>query len=165
MGVRTIPAVPLVRHSVQVLIFDEDDRVLMLRTEDPRTALALWGPVGGGIEAGEDVHTAARREIAEETGQRGVSLGVELWRRRHTYTWLGEVRDSRERWFMARVRHFVPTSAFMTSSERLHHAGHRWWTVDELAATAESFTPHDLPTRIVRLLADGPPAVPLELTH
>lgn len=108
-----------------MLIFDEDDRVLMLRTEEPRTGLGLWGPVGGGIEAGEDVHTAARREIAEETGQRGVALGAELWRRRHTYTWLGEVRDSRERWFMARVRHFVPTSAFMTSSERLHHAGHR----------------------------------------
>lgn len=155
----------MVRHSVQVLLFDEGDRVLLLQSADPDSSSTLWRPVGGGIEAGETVQDAARREVAEETGLPDLELGPELWHRRHLYTWLGKRWDSRERWFLARVDHFAPTEAGMTEQEARHHLEHRWWTYDALATTTERFTPHDLPERVANLLTDGPPAIPLDLHH
>jgi hypothetical protein len=40
---------------------------------------------------------------------------------------------------------------------------HRWWTVDEIAASAERFEPLDLAARLRALLRDGPPAEPVSL--
>src|SRR4051794_7480908 len=96
------------RYAVRVLLLDERDRVLLFRARRPETGRAFWFPAGGGLEEGEDVHAAAVRELAEETGLRDVPLGPEVWRRRHVFTWRGVEYDQRERWFLARVAHFEP---------------------------------------------------------
>lgn len=156
---------PAVRHSVQVLIFDPDDRVLLLRSAEPETGVTMWGPVGGGIEPGEDVYAAARREVAEETGLAGVDLGSELWRRQHVYSWRGMWRDSRERWFCARAARFEPSRANLSEQERIYLVEHRWWSIDDLTDTTDAFTPSDLPMRVRGLLTYGPPDLPTELRH
>jgi len=51
--------------TVGALIFDDDDRVLLVRTEKWS---GLWGIAGGKIEVGETAHEALRRETLEETG-------------------------------------------------------------------------------------------------
>lgn len=155
----------VVRYSAQVFLSDEGDRVLLLRSDEPGTTVSMWGPVGGGVEPGEDVYAAARREVAEETGLLDVDIGPEIWRRRHKFVWQDVLYDSRERWFMARVTHFSPTAEFMTDAERAYHAGHRWWSPDDLATTSDRFTPCDLPARVIGLLIKGAPGVPAELSH
>ena len=50
--------------TVGALIFDADDRVLMIRTHKWSN---LWGIPGGKIEFGETAEAALRREIREET--------------------------------------------------------------------------------------------------
>jgi 8-oxo-dGTP pyrophosphatase MutT (NUDIX family) len=52
------------RLGVGVFLLDADGRVLL----EKRSDCGLWGLPGGGIDPGESVHTAAAREVREETG-------------------------------------------------------------------------------------------------
>jgi ADP-ribose pyrophosphatase YjhB (NUDIX family) len=154
---------PQLRHSVRVLLLDEQDRLLLFRGEQPETGAAFWFPAGGGLEEGEDARAAAAREVAEETGLLDVALGPEVWRRRHVFTWGGVRWDQHERWFMARVAHFEPDGAGMTEIEKADLTECRWWTLDELKATTDDLVPRDLAAHLRALLIDGPPATPVDV--
>jgi 8-oxo-dGTP pyrophosphatase MutT (NUDIX family) len=154
---------PQLRHSVRVLLLDEEDRLPLFRGEEPETGAGFWFPAGGGLQEGEDVRAAAVREVAEETGLAEFVLGPEVWRRRHVFTWRGVCWDQRERWFMARVAHFEPDGAGMTDAEKTDLTACWRWTLDELAATTDDLVPRDLAARLRVLLADGPPATPVDV--
>jgi|SRR4051794_39189412 len=154
---------PRLRHSVRVLLLDDQDRLLLFRGQQPDSGVAFWFPAGGGVEAGEDARTAAAREVAEETGLLDVVLGPEVWRRRHLFTWRGVRFDQRERWFMARVAHFDPEGAGMTDAEKADLTAWRWWTPAELEATTDELVPRDLALHLRTLLTDGPPASPVDV--
>jgi 8-oxo-dGTP pyrophosphatase MutT (NUDIX family) len=154
---------PQRRFAVRVLLLDEHDRLLLFRSVQPDTGAAFWFPAGGGLEAGEDVRAAAVREVEEETGLADVALGPEVWRRRHVFTWRGTRWDQRERWFTARVTHFEPDAKGMTETETVDLTAWRWWTVAELESTPDELVPRDLAARLRVLLADGPPADPIEV--
>lgn len=53
-----------IRPGVAVIVRDQDGRVLLHR----RRVGGAWAPLSGGIEPGEDILTAVRREVREETG-------------------------------------------------------------------------------------------------
>ncbi len=154
---------PWIRHAVRVLLLDEQERVLLLRGVRPETGTAFWFPAGGRLEDGEDARSAAVREVAEETGLADVPLGPEVWRRRHVFTWRGEEWDQRERWFIARVAHFEPNLLGMTEVEKAEISGCRWWTLDEMDATADELVPRDLVGRLRALLSEGPPPSPIDI--
>lgn len=153
---------PRLRHSVRVLLLDEEDRLLLFRGEEPETGAAFWFPAGGGVAEGEDIRAAAAREVAE-TGLVAVPLRPEVWRRRHVFSWRGARWDQRERWFMARVQRFEPYGIAMTEVEKTDLMACRWWTLEEMDATAERLVPRDLAVRLRRLLAHGPPRTPIEV--
>lgn len=154
---------PRIRHAVRVLLFDEQERVLLLRGERPENGMPFWFPAGGRLEDGEDARAAAVREVAEETGLADVPLGAEVWRRRHLFIWRGEEWDQRERWFIARVPYFEPSMAGMTEAEKAEISACRWWTLDEMDATPDELVPRDLGDRIRALLTDGPPTSPMDI--
>lgn len=56
----------------------DGDRVLFIRHPDAPDA---WGLPGGGVEAGESLAEAARREVREETGV--VARITDAWKARH----------------------------------------------------------------------------------
>ncbi|MFI2184081.1 hypothetical protein [Streptomyces sioyaensis] len=45
----------------------------------------------------------------------------------------------------------------------MFHAGHRWWTMDELASSSETSYPLNLGVLVAELLAGRIPAAPLQL--
>ncbi len=53
-----------VKSGVGVIIIDDTGRVLLERRRDN----GMWGLIGGGVDPGESVAEAARREALEESG-------------------------------------------------------------------------------------------------
>jgi 8-oxo-dGTP pyrophosphatase MutT (NUDIX family) len=152
-----------IRRAVRVLLVDEDDRVLLFCARNPEADVVFWFPPGGGIEPGEDVQDAARRELEEELGRRDVQLDAEVWHRRHIFTWREVRYDQRERWFLAHVGHFEPDMAGVTETEKTDLAGWRWWTLSQLETTTDQLTPRQLAAHLSDLLRDGPPLQPIRV--
>ncbi len=151
-----------VRPGVRVLVIDAADRVLLFASNDD-DGRPFWYPPGGGSEPGETAEETARREPWEETGLTDVELAAEIWRRRGLASWGGATYDCRERWFLARVAECRIDTTRFTEQERRAIAAHRWWTVDELAATADRLVPDNLAELVRALLRDGPPERPIDL--
>ncbi|MEE6256932.1 NUDIX hydrolase [Plantactinospora sonchi] len=158
------------RRSARVLVFDRTGRVLLLRsrfgTGEPGPGAAhYWLVPGGGVDEGESLAQAAARELHEEVGLLVApgALGVPV-----AYT-TGYAKMSwaegvfRDDFFRYRVdSHRVDTDR-METLERGTYAGHRWWSVEELAATDEVVYPLDLVTVLTDLVADRIPAQPVRL--
>jgi 8-oxo-dGTP pyrophosphatase MutT (NUDIX family) len=150
---------PLPRPSARVLMLDAERRVLLFNGHDPvRPDARFWFTVGGGVEPGEDLRSAALREMAEETGVKlsDDALVGPVWRRRVAFSFDGRTYDGEE-WFfvadladgVAEVR--IDTSGF-TELETRTVDGHRWWTVEELRATEETVYPVQLPSLLPGVL-------------
>lgn len=58
---------PLPAIGVSAIVFDERERVLLVRRGKP-PAQGLWHAPGGRLEQGESMLDACRREVREETG-------------------------------------------------------------------------------------------------
>jgi len=153
---------PTPREAVRALVVDAQERVLLLRFENPVTREAWWATPGGGVEGDETDDATLRRELREECGLAYDDAGPAVWRREHVYPWAGELHRQRERFHLIRVddHEFAPT----IDLEAEHVYGHRWWTLDELEATDERLAPRALATRVRALLREGPPPEPLELS-
>jgi hypothetical protein len=76
----------------------------------------------------------------------------------------GQVREIRERWFLARTHGFELSTAGFDQLERDTIIEYRWWTIDALRNQLDRVIPADLADRLEKLLQDGLPAHPLDIT-
>lgn len=153
------------RPTVKLLLVDEAERLLLIHSRDPVDGQECWYPVGGGIEPGETVHEAAAREAAEETGLAELPVGTPVWTRDHTYAYAGRQVAVHEDWSLHRVAHFEPVPAALSDHEAVAVQGFRWWSVAELAATSDTVFPPHLAQHLTRLLAEGPPSAPFDISE
>ena len=153
---------PLPRPSARVLLLDGKRRLLLFNGHDPgRPGSHWWFTVGGGVEQGEDLRSAALRELQEETGIEldDTDLVGPMWRRRVVFSFDGRAYDGEEWFFLAdlsgtgeQVEIRIDTSGF-TEVEHSTVDGHRWWSVEELRNTEETVYPVQLPTLLPELLS------------
>lgn len=151
----------MLRVSARVLLIDEQDRVLLFRYADNHRY--YWCPVGGGVEPGESVEEAARREVVEETGFLAPVALVPVGRRRLVAPLFEQLTDIREHWFFARVAHGDVDRSGWTPLEHETISAYRWWTLADLVTATERMIPRDLDRVVKDLLLDGPPPTPLVL--
>jgi GrpB-like predicted nucleotidyltransferase (UPF0157 family)/8-oxo-dGTP pyrophosphatase MutT (NUDIX family) len=166
------------RESCRGVMVDDDGRVLLA---EHRTATgAVWVPPGGGVEDGESLQQALRRELFEETGfvldERAAAL--EAWQMELP---LAELHASgysgvRNRFFLIRTPAFSPVPGVAAGQP-----GHpfdegilalRWWTLAEIRAASAAGSALFSPRRLGAFLADllvaetagGIPATPLNVS-
>ncbi|OLT29870.1 NUDIX hydrolase [Actinomadura sp. CNU-125] len=156
------------RHAVRGIILDEDDRILLCSFAPWEPAApVVWATPGGGIEPGETLYVALRRELREEVGLELDTDPPHVWHRRvvapgHAPGFDGSVND----YFLIRTAAFQPRGAF--SDEELAAesiSGFRWWAPQEIAEYRgpDLFAPRDLGSALATLLADGVPESPIQL--
>ena len=153
---------PVPREAVRALVVDPEERILLLRFENPVTHDVWWATPGGGVEGDETDEAALRRELLEECGLAGFEPGPVVWAREHVFVWQRQLLRQAERFHLIRVDRVDVSPTIDLVPEGVH--GHRWWTVDELADTGERIAPRALRTELRRLLQDGPPPGPLDVS-
>lgn len=146
------------RPAVRVICLDAAQRLLLLHWRDPFDGVMLWEPPGGGVEPGETPLTAARRELAEETGldpaavrDRSVSVPRDI-------RWNGKRYAGPEDFFVAHFAEERPTlsPAGLLPDEQVNFHGHAWVKWSDLNTLPDRIEPPSLLSVLAALVPDGP---------
>ena len=131
--------VPAPRSAVRALVVDADDRVLLVRFENPATHDTWWATPGGGIEQGESHEDTLRRELAEELGLHEFELGPLISEHERVFPWDRRLTQQHNSIYLVRVEAHEPRPTIDLAEEGV--SGYRWWALEELARTDERLTP------------------------
>lgn len=152
----------VVSETARVLLFDSRNRLLLMKV-DPESGVKdpgkpwlkspFWVTPGGRLEQGEDVFSAAEREVSEEAGIDGV-IGPVVWYGEQTLEINGQPTLLKETFVVARTNSDALSQEGWTSEERQAVKDLRWWSVDELEATSETILPPMI-TRLIRPVSEG----------
>lgn len=160
------------RHAVRAIILDENDRMLLCRFVFPHPAVpsetkVVWAAPGGGVEAGETLLEALRRELHEEVGLAFETEPPHVWHQvvvaaGHAPGYDGVVND----YFLIRTAAFDPRGAFTDdelAAENIN--GLRWWPLRDIVGYrgTDLFSPRDLATPLTSLVTYGVPEAPVPL--
>lgn len=159
-----------IRHIARALVFDPADRLLLIEYESVRPIdparpdlRSFWFMPGGGLEPGESHVEACRRELSEEIGVPDAGIGPQVATCDGPFLLFDKARDARERYFVVRLPSAHVDTSRLAETEDNPVLGTRWWTLDDLAASAERIEPAGLAELARRVISEDAPAEPVRL--
>lgn len=154
---------PLLRRATRALMLTPAGEVLLMMAQEPQTGREVWFTPGGGMDGDETPIECLRRELREETGLDTVEIGPIIWHRRHTFFWAGRALTQEETYYLVQVERFEPQMIDNPSpGEASAFREFRWWTADEIDASAALFAPRRLGQYVEQLIREGPPTEPFD---
>lgn len=126
------------RFASYGIVTDPAGRILLSRIAEGFPGAGTWHLPGGGVDAGEDVRAALRREVLEETGQSGV-VGELITVTSHRRTPPAAALDIYAVWVFSHVHVGAPTRAHVTE-ENGSTCDCGWFTPEELTELRLSTT-------------------------
>ena len=155
-----------IRNCARLLLLDPVGRLLLIECRSPDDPARLfWITPGGGMERGETLRDAARRELWEETGDAEARIGPAVWTRRHVFDWDGRRIDQRETFFLARTPVHGARPAALSAEEKRFIRRYRWWTPEEIESPPPetTFAPRRLARFLGGLLRGEIPGSPIDV--
>lgn len=149
------------RVSARVLVINEASRILLVSSRDPDDDIVVWYTPGGRLEEGEDLRTAARREINEELGLQLEELTGPVWERYFPHTFAGKHIDAREWFFLSHVQASAIADVAETGEGARYFEGWRWWSVEELRVFDGVLAPRRIVDLLEPLLRGELPSAPI----
>jgi ADP-ribose pyrophosphatase YjhB (NUDIX family) len=143
------------RVAARGVLLSPEDRILLVEMDLPWLG-RIWMVPGGGQEAGESLEQTAARELAEETGLHGATIGPRLYWRTVTIEGESHTHDLLEHYFLVHTEEFTPSDLDLTAEETGWVKGHRWWGADEIRRSDALFAPPQIGELLAELVAKGP---------
>ena len=143
------------RRSARILVTNESKDVLLLKFEygDQNNHRSYWATVGGGLEAVETPEQVARRELLEEVGLAADIMdyiGAQVAQFTDPY---GNRIAAEEHFFHSNTVSRQISSTRLSGDKAALIKGHKWWSVEELKTTNESYFPSNLPELLQKTLS------------
>jgi 8-oxo-dGTP pyrophosphatase MutT (NUDIX family) len=149
------------RVSAWVLVIDEASRILLVSSRDPDDDIVVWYTPGGRLEEGEDLRTAALREINEELGLQLEELIGPVWERYFPHTFAGKSIEAHEWFFLSHVQASAITDVAETGEGARYFEEWRWWSLEELRAFDGILAPRRIADLLEPLLRGELPSAPI----
>ena len=143
------------RRSARILVTNESKDVLLLKFEygDQNNHRSYWATVGGGLEAGETPEQAARRELLEKVGLAADIMDYIGAQAAQFTDPNGNRIEAEEHFFHTNTASRQISLAGLSGDEAAMIKGHKWWSVEELKATNETYFPSNLPELLQKTLS------------
>ena len=158
------------RRSVRVILLNDKNEMAMLLARDDKTCNKngkfngkFWYMVGGGIEPGEDVLTAAKREVFEETGITSdkVNFGPIVWYGELDLIVNGVLMHLEQQFIVAHTEIVEFNTENFEENERETVERLAWRSLDEIKNAAEIVYPCVLAENLPNIIDGNFPSEPL----
>lgn len=156
----------LTRKSSRAIVLNKQNQIFLFRyTFDFFAEMeSIWITPGGALDEGENFEEALKRELFEEMGIKLTEPAMFVFYRTPLYELKdGETVRSEERFYLVRLDEAEFSYAGWTESENKRMTAGKWWSVEEIKTSGETFFSEDIVDIIERLFEGEIPKEPIEI--